>query len=359
MLQNRAVIFKEIPEAMPENGKHIVLEDIGFDLSAVPHNGAILKIVYASFDPYLRGRMRDKSVKSYFPAFDLHAPIPTGLIAKVVKSANMKFKEDECVLAFGPLQEYWAADQETLDGLNPITQLPLVEKISNPYNIDLMEFLGTLGMPGITAYSSFYEIGKPKKGEIIFISAASGAVGSLVGQLAKHQGLTVFGSVGDDNKLSYIINELGFDGGFNYKKEKPKDALARLAPDGIDIYFENVGGETLQAAFDALRTFGRIIVSGMISQYNLPREKQYRLAGTETIFGRRIKIQGFIQSDPDFLPKWSKEHIDTVSQWIIDGSFKTKYHVTKGMDNAIEGLLDIFRGENFGKAILEVSPASA
>ena len=356
MVQNKAVIFKEPPEALPENGKHLVLEDIGFDLSALPHNGAILKIVYASFDPYLRGRMRDKSVKSYFPAFDLNAPIPTGLIAQVVKSSNNKLKEGNIVLAFGPLQEYWAIDQETIDGVNPVTGLPLVDKISNPHNISLMEFLGAVGMPGVTAYSSFYEIGKPKKGEVIFISAASGAVGSLVGQLAKHQGLTVIGSVGDDDKLNYIINELGFDRGFNYKKEKPQEALARLAPEGIDIYFENVGGETLQAAFDALRTNGRIIVSGMISQYNLPREQQYRLAGTETIFGRRIKIQGFIQSDPDFGPKWAKDHVDNVSQWIADGSFKTKYHVTKGMDDAIEGLLDIFRGKNFGKAILEVSP---
>ncbi|KAF2232348.1 NAD(P)-binding protein [Viridothelium virens] len=359
MVQNKAVIFKEPPEAMPENGKHLVLEDVGFDLSAVPHDGAILKIIYASFDPYLRGRMRDKSVKSYFPAFDLHAPIATGLIARVVKSSNKNFTEGDIVRTFGPLQEYWAVDKEAINDVNPVTQLPLVEKLSNPHGIDLMEFLGAVGMPGVTAYSSFHEIGKPKKGEVIFISAASGAVGSLVGQLAKHQGLTVYGSVGDDDKLKYIINELGFDGGFNYKKEEPKEALARLAPDGIDIYFENVGGETLQAAFDALRTFGRIIVSGMISQYNLPREKQYRLAGTETIFGRRIKIQGFILGDPDFGPKWGKEHVDNVSQWIAEGSFKTKYHVTRGMDDAIDGLLDIFRGGNFGKAILEVSPPSA
>lgn len=236
---------------------------------------------------------------------------------------------------------------------NPVTGLPLIDQLSNPTNVDLAEFLGALGMPGITAYSSFYEIGRPKTGEVIFVSAASGSVGSLVGQLAKHQGLTVIGSVGDDNKLDYITKDLGFIG-FNYKKETPKDALARLAPDGIDIYYENVGGETLQAAFDALRTHGRIIVSGMISQYNLPREKQYRLAGTETIFGRRIKIQGFIQSDPDFGPKWNKEHMANVSKWLADGSFRTKHHVTNGIHNAIEGLLGIFSGENFGKAILEL-----
>jgi NADPH-dependent curcumin reductase CurA len=353
MTQNNAIIFNEVPEGMPEKGKHLILKDIGFDLSAVPPNGAILKIKFASFDPYLRGRMRNKNVKSYFDAFDLHTPIETGLIGEVIKSFNEKLAVGDIIRTFGPLQEYWTITPEMMEEPNPLTGLPLVDRLSNPYNIHLADFLGALGMPGITAYSSFYEIGRPKKGEVIFVSAASGSVGSLVGQLAKHEGLTVIGSVGDDDKLNYITNELGFSG-FNYKKESPKDALARLVPDGIDIYFENVGGETLQAAFDALRTHGRVIVCGMISQYNLPREKQYRLAGTETIFGRRIKIQGFIQSDSDFGPKWGEEHMENVSKWISDGSFKTKNHVTEGMGNAIEGLLGIFKGENFGKAVLKL-----
>jgi NADPH-dependent curcumin reductase CurA len=354
MVQNRALVFDAVPEGMPEKGTHLLVKDIGFDLSVVPQNGAILKVDYASFDPYLRGRMRAKSTKSYFDAFDLHAPIETGLVGTVLKSANADLKKGDVIRTFGPLQEYWTITSEMMDQLNPVTQLPLVENLSNPNNLHLAEFLGALGMPGITAYSSFYEIGRPKKGEVIFISAASGSVGALVGQLAKHEGLVVIGSVGDDEKLAYITKELGFDGGFNYKKESTKDALARLAPDGIDIYYENVGGETLQAAFDALRTHGRIIVCGMISQYNLAPEEQYKLAGTSSIFGRRIKIQGFIQSDPDFGPKWGKEHKENVAQWIADGSFKTKSHITKGIDNAVDGLLGIFKGENFGKAVVEL-----
>ena len=140
----------------------------------------------------------------------------------------------------------------------PAEALKYLEKLDNPYNLDPAIYVGALGMPGLTAYSSFYEIGQPKKGETIFISAASGAVGQLVGQLAKHEGLTVIGSVGSDEKLSFIEKELGFDGGFNYKKEKPADALKRLAPKGIDIYYENVGGEQLEAAIDAMSDFGRI-----------------------------------------------------------------------------------------------------
>jgi NADPH-dependent curcumin reductase CurA len=354
MVQNRALVFDAVPQGMPEKGTHLLVKDIGFDISAVPKNGAILRINYASFDPYLRGRMREKSSKSYFDAFDLHAPIETGLVGTVVRSENASLKEGDIIRTFGPLQEYMPITSEMMDQPNPVTQLPLIEHISNPHNVSLAEFLGALGMPGITAYSSFYEIGHPKKGEVIFISAASGSVGALVGQLAKHEGLKVIGSVGDDQKLEYITKELGFDSGFNYKKESPKDALARLAPEGIDIYFENVGGETLQAAFDALRTNGRIIVCGMISQYNLAPEDQYRLAGTSSMFGRRIKMQGFIQSDPDFGPKWGKEHMQNLSQWIADGSFKTKTHITKGVDSAVDGLLGIFKGENFGKAVLEL-----
>jgi NADPH-dependent curcumin reductase CurA len=161
MSQNKALIFNEVPEGMPEYGKHLIIKDIGFDLSAVPPKGAILKIKFASFDPYLRGRMRNKIAKSYFDAFDLHKPIETGLIGEVIKSGNETLKVGNNIRTFGPLQEYWAITPGMMDQLNPVTSLPLVEHLANPHNADLTEFLGALGMPGITAYSSFYEIGKP------------------------------------------------------------------------------------------------------------------------------------------------------------------------------------------------------
>ena len=170
MVQNRALVFDVVPQGLPVVGKDLIIKDIGFDLDVVPKDGAILKINYASFDPYLRGRMRNKSEKSYFDAFDLHAPIETGLVGTVVKSANATLKEGDIIRTFGPLQEYWTITPEMFDQLNPVTALPLIEQISNPYNVHLAEFLGALGMPGITAYSSFYEIGQPKKGEVIFSS---------------------------------------------------------------------------------------------------------------------------------------------------------------------------------------------
>jgi NADPH-dependent curcumin reductase CurA len=218
-----------------------------------------------------------------------------------------------------------------------------------------MLFIGALGMPGRTAYSSFYDIGKPVKGETIFISAASGAVGQLVGQLAKHEGLKVIGSVGSDDKLDFILKELDFDAGFNYKKESPAVALKRLAPNGIDIYYENVGGEQLQAAVDAMNNFGRVIACGMISQSSLPDDEKFGLTNVQLFVAKRLTMRGFIVSDPNMGPVYDKDHLANVSKWLHDGTFKAKMSVTEGIDNAPEGLVGMLQGKNFGKAVLRIA----
>lgn len=252
MVQNKGFIFKQIPSGWPVPNQDLIIEDRPFDIEQNPPEGGVtVRNYYASFDPYQRGRMRDSKIKSYSPAFELGKPITNRSIMKIIKSDTPKFSPGDVVISAGvsPIEEYSALGKDFVEG---------ARKIENPYNLDRRHFLGALGMPGLTAWSSFYDIGQPKKGETIFISAASGAVGQIVGQLAKHEGLKVIGSVGDDKKLEHIIKDLGFDGGFNYKKEKPADALARLAPDGIDIYYENVGGEQLEASIDAMNPFGRI-----------------------------------------------------------------------------------------------------
>jgi NADPH-dependent curcumin reductase CurA len=252
MVQNKGLIFKNVPTGWPVAGKDLVIESSEFDLDqAPPPKGLTLKNFYISYDPYQRGRMRAPEKESYSPPFELGKPITNRGISKVIKSDRPEFKEGDVIVAMDSVgsEEYTALPE------GPSSR---ARKLENPYNLDPRIFIGALGMPGLTAWSSFYEIGQPKKGEVIFISAASGAVGQLVGQLAKHEGLKVIGSVGSDEKLDYIINDLGFDGGFNYKKEKPAEALKRLAPGGIDIYYENVGGEQLQAALDHMKTFGRI-----------------------------------------------------------------------------------------------------
>ena len=251
MVQNKGLIFKSPPVDWPVEGKDLAIEERDFELNTEPpENGITVKTYYVSFDPYQRGRMRAPENKSYNPPFELNKPITNAAISKVLKSNNSKFKEGDVVTGPLPTEEYSIVPAELAN--------QRIRKLENPYNLDPKLFVGALGMPGLTAYSSLYEIGRPEKGETIFISAASGAVGQLVGQLAKHEGLTVIGSVGTDDKLNFIKNELGFDGGFNYKKEKPSEALARLAPGGIDIYYENVGGEQLEAAIDTMANYGRI-----------------------------------------------------------------------------------------------------
>lgn len=343
MASNKALVFKKIPEGYPVPGEHLTVEPAGYDADVpAPENGVVLQSLYTSYDPYMRGRMRPAEVKSYSAAFTLNKAIESSSIAKVVRSNNTSFPEGEVVIGQVPIQEYVALAGD---------EVVRIRKLQNPLGIeDIRVFLGPLGMPGLTAYSSLYEIGKPKKGETIFVSAASGAVGQLVGQLAKHEGLRVIGSVGSDEKLEYIIKELGFDGGFNYKNEKPADALARLAPEGLDIYYENVGGEHLEAALDAMKNFGRVVVCGLISQYN---SAPYPIKNIHNVLVKRLVMRGFIVLDPGMGDVYSKEHQERVQKWIKEGSFKVLIHETVGMDNAAEGLVGIFYGKNMGKAVLK------
>ncbi|SMR41741.1 unnamed protein product [Zymoseptoria tritici ST99CH_1E4] len=348
MVQNKALIFAKVPSGWPVPGQDLTIESTEFDTEqAPPQGGFTAKVHYVSFDPYQRGRMRAPESKSYSPPFELGKPIDNSAILSVIKSDNEKFKEGSLVHAGRhATEEYSVITKEAADSAN-------YNPLNNQYNLDPKLFIGALGMPGLTAYSSFYEIGQPKKGETIFISAASGAVGQIVGQLAKHEGLKVIGSVGDDKKLDFITKQLGFDGGFNYKTEKPMDALKRLAPDGIDIYYENVGGEQLDAAIQNANNFARIIACGMVSQYNLKPEEAYGVKSLMQVVAKRLKMQGFIVMDENMGPKYWKQHQENVQKWLHDGSFKAEMSTTVGIDNAAEGLIGMLAGKNFGKAVLE------
>jgi len=348
MVQNKALIFKKIPEGLPVPGKDLVIETREFDLDQAPPSGGVTtKNFYASLDPYQRGRLRSAEIKSYSPAYILGEPLTNNVVAKIIKSDNPTYKAGDLVSGIISFEEYSAVSKQMVDAT--------FRKIENPYNLDLKVFTGALGMPGMTAYSSFYEIGKPQKGETIFISAASGAVGQLVGQLGKHAGLKVIGSVGSDEKLDYIIKELNFDGGFNYKKEKPLDALKRLAPEGIDIYYENVGGEQLEAAIECMKDFGRIIACGMVSEYNKPQDQRYGIKNLMLVVGRRLTMRGFIQGDKNMGPLYREERDKNIAKWLHEGTFKAKMSVTDGIDNAAEGLIGMLQGKNFGKAVLKIA----
>lgn len=373
MVQNKQIIFKEIPEGAPVAGKHLKVETTEFDIEQAPPSGGVTtKNLYASFDPYQRGRMRDSNVKSYSPPYYLNQPInnssgkfvcivcpmatkflektpsDTHAVAKIIKSDNPKFQAGDLVTGMLSTEEYSALPKQYTEGL---------KKIENPHNLDPAIFIGPLGMTGLTAYSSLYEIGKPKKGETIFISAASGAVGAVVGQIAKHEGLKVIGSVGTDEKLDYITKELGFDGGFNYKKEDPVKALQRLAPDGIDIYYENVGGVQLEAAIDVMNDFGRIIGCGMVSEYSKPKNERYGVKNLMLVISKRITFRGFIVGDKEFGPKYAEERSKNITKWLADGSMKAKLSVVDGIDNGPEGLVGMLEGKNFGKTVLKIADA--
>lgn len=252
MVENKAFIFKAVPDGWPEPGKDLTIESTDFDVDATPPpNGFTTKNLYAAFDPSQRGRMRDPSVKSYSPAMQLGKPVDSvTVIGKVLKSQNADFKDgDLAIFRTWPTESYSSVTED---------KLGQVQVLKPADGVPLTAYMGALGMTGMTAYGSLHEIGRPQKGETIWISAAAGAVGQTVGQIAVREGLKVIGSVGDDKKLEYLTKELGFTAGFNYKKESPADALKRLAPDGIDIYFDNVGGEQLDAALVHLNDFGRI-----------------------------------------------------------------------------------------------------
>lgn len=208
-------------------------------------------------------------------------------------------------------------------------------------------------MSSLTTYSSFYDIGKPVKGETIFISIASSAVGQVVGQLAKHEGLTVIGSVGSQEKLDFIVKGLEFDGRFNYKTEEPIDALKRLAPNGIGIYYDNVGAEQLDAAFEHINDFGRIVCCGMIAERT--SKERYFMKGMMNILSKRLSIRGYIVADKNMGPMYAEEHARNVSKNIKDGSFKVKLSITDGIDHTAEGFVGMLQGGNFGKALLKIA----
>lgn len=231
MAPNLSLTFKKVPFGMPIAGQDLEVEDIGFDpASEAPTGGIVTENLYASFDPYLRGRMRGTSNKSYIGGFVEGTPIQSFGLAKVLKSSDPDIKVGSTMMGIIPVQQYSTLDAETVKGFN-FQPLDVENGPKDP-----RDWLGALGMPGLTAYSSFYAIGKPKKGEMIFISSAAGAVGQIVGQLAKREGLRVVGSAGSDEKCQLCVEKLGFDECWNYKKMEAGEALDKYCPDGkIDL----------------------------------------------------------------------------------------------------------------------------
>ena len=366
MAPNLSLTFKKVPVGMPIAGQDIAVEDIGFDeANSPPKGGIITENLYCSFDPYLRGRMRGTSNKSYVGGFVEGKPISTQTLAKILKSDHPDFKEGTTIIAMLPVQQYSVLEAETIKN----SMIRPLDLESGPK--DIRNWLGALGMPGLTAYSSLYAIGKPKKGEVIFISSAAGAVGQIVGQLAKREGLKVIGSAGSDEKCKLCVEQLGFDECWNYKKTSAAEALDKYCPDGksedcfgrgyltnscsgIDIYYDNVGGEQLDAALERMKKYGRLVECGMISGYNdnHPSER-YGVKNLMNVIIKSLTLRGFIVSDEDMMVYYP-EHQKNVSAWLNDGSLKTALHESVGMKEAANACIGVLKGENFGKAVLKI-----
>ncbi|KEY70379.1 hypothetical protein S7711_09353 [Stachybotrys chartarum IBT 7711] len=346
MPENRALVFKSVPTGLPVPGEHLVVEAAPYGPDAeCPENGLLLQSLYSSIDPYQRARMRDAAEKGYSPPYTLGQPINNRGIAKVLRSNVAEYLEGDLVVGMMPVQEFVAVGEKLMF---------LIKPLQNPLGIqDIRVFLGGLGIPGLAAYAGLYEIGKPEPGQVIFISAASGAVGQMVGQFARREGLRTIGSVGSDEKLEYLTSKLGFDAGFNYKQESPGQALARLAPEGLDIYYDNVGGDHLEAALDNMKDFGRVIMCGTISEYNTAQRDRHPLRNSTLIFSKRLTVRGFIVSDKGIADKYGAEHQERVQGWIKEGTITTSTWETQGIENGPEALLALFSGSNFGKAVLK------
>lgn len=303
-----------------------------------PGEGELLvRNVVMSVDPYMRGRMSD--AKSYADPYELNQPMHGGAVGEVIASGTDDVPEGALVLHGLGWRDHALVEAKDARRVDPHLAAPSA-------------YLGVLGMPGFTAYVGLLDVAEMKQGDVVFVSGAAGAVGSLVGQVAKLRGASrVIGSAGSDEKVAYLSEELGFDAAFNYKQAPVAEQLAKAAPDGIDVYFDNVGGDHLEAALDSMRLFGRIAFCGAISGYNateqVPGPRNYR-----SILTNRLTVRGFIQSDHmDRYADFQRE----MSAWVSDGRIKFVETVVEGLDNALDAFLGLFHGQNTGKMIVKLT----
>ncbi len=330
---NSIITLDSRPAGMPESG-NFKFESI--EIPKAVTGQVLLKTRYVSIDPYLRGQMDD--VESYIPAFKLRKPMQSRIIAEVLESGNQEFSKGDFV--HGNLN--WAEFQvSTGVGLHKVD-----EKAA-----PLSAYLGILGMTGLTAYMGLVKIGAPKPGETIVISGAAGAVGSIAGQIGKIMGCRVIGIVGTDQKVDLIKSKFGFDEGLNYKTEKDlQESIARLCPNGVDVYFDNVGGEISDAVMWNLNSFARVPLCGAISLYNSaesgsgPRFELFMVK-------KSILMQGFIF---DNFAREFPEAILQLTKWLTEGKLTYSETIIDGFQNIPSAFIDLFKGKNEGKMMVRI-----
>ncbi|KAL0917981.1 hypothetical protein M5K25_013095 [Dendrobium thyrsiflorum] len=338
-VKNKRITLKDYVTGYPKE-EDLLLGSSDLELK-VPtgSNAVLLKNLYLSCDPYMRAKMSKPLVKSYTDAFTPGSVITGYGVGKVVDSGHPNFQAGDLVWGITGWEEY------TL-----IKAPEILVKIKYT-DVPLSYYIGILGMPGLTAYVGFNVISSPKKGETVYVSAASGAVGQLVGQFAKLMGCYVVGSAGSQEKVDLLKSKFGFDEAFNYKEEHDLNAaLKRYFPDGIDIYFENVGGPMLDAVLLNMRNHGRIAVCGMISQYNLTEKDSVH--NLFCIISKRIRMEGFIEPDHKHL---YPQFLELVIQYIREGKLVYVEDIAEGIENAPAALIGLFSGRNVGKQVVSIA----
>jgi NADPH-dependent curcumin reductase CurA len=329
---NRQIVLKSRPEAMP------ALDNFALVETPVPEPGegeVLVRTLWLSLDPYMRGRM--SAAKSYAKSVEIGATMVGGTVGEIVASKNPKFAVGDIVLGAGGWQDYALSNGNGLRKLDPATA-------------PVTTALGVLGMPSLTAYAGLLEIGQPKAGETVVVAAASGAVGSVVGQIAKIRGCRAVGIAGGADKCRFVVDTLGFDACVDHRAPDFREALAAACPNGIDVYFENVGGAVQQTVWPLLNDFARVPVCGLIAQYNLATP----MPGPDmfTVLRKRLMLRGFIVTD--FAAKQA-DFLRDAGEWIRDGRLKYREDIVDGLENAPSAFLGLLQGKNFGKLLVRVA----
>ncbi|MEW6024614.1 MAG: NADP-dependent oxidoreductase [Pseudomonadota bacterium] len=335
---NRALVLQQRPHGAPDADTFRMTE------SPVPQpqeGQVLLRTLYLSLDPYMRGRI--SAAKSYAASVEIGAVMVGGTVSRVEASRHPDFAAGQLVLGYSGWQDYALSDGT---GLNKLDDDPRLASRA----------LGVLGMPGFTAYMGLLDIGQPQPGETVVVAAASGAVGSLVGQIAKVKGARAVGIAGGADKCRYVVDELGFDACIDHRAPDFAAQLAAACPDGIDVYFENVGGAVFDAVLPLLNTKARIPVCGLIADYNatgLPDGPDRIGLLARTILTKRIRMQGFIIFD-DYGARYGEFH-GQMRSWLQDGKIKFREDIVEGLENAPQAFIGLLEGKNFGKLIIHVA----
>jgi NADPH-dependent curcumin reductase CurA len=335
---NQQILFAARPEEWPAPETFEIVE------TPMPEQGEgeiLVRNVALSLDPYMRGRMRER--KSYTAGFELGKVLQGGVVGEVIATKNnQRFAVGDYVSGLLGWEQFSVASGKGMLKID-LDAAPL------------SAHLGVLGMPGFTAYVGLLDIGQPKAGETVYVSAAASTVGSAVGQIAKLKGCHVVGSAGSDEKVEACLKRFGYDACFNYKNaDKLHRAIREVCPEGIDVYFENVGGAMFDAALLNINVGARIPLCGMISQYNLAAPEGLKNLGNLLV--NRARLQGFIIFD--HYHRWA-DFVTDMSGWLADGSVTYAEHITDGLENAPAAFVDMLRGAHLGKSVVRIGPDRA